>query len=314
MAERSQYTESNTEFKRNGNSIYNSEFLSYLVNNNFFNDVFKNDNVHCQQEFLDYYPTWIQSSTLNTIKGLDSFNYRFPSIGVTQSLDEFHYYILEKGLTLRMFRGEYPYNRDVHPWSYDNFIGARPLAKGDAVIISCPFSGTGATHDKMTKLFDQAHELDIPVFVDMAWFGTCSNIAVDLSHPAIQEVAFSTTKGLCTGDYRSGIRFSRHGAIDYSSLQRKDRLALQADWTHGCHLNMRIGLELMKQFTPDHQWNKYYKAQLQVCKQHSLMPSNCVHIALGDKNWSEFHRDEMYNRVNIGKMVKKVYAEEKQHN
>lgn len=310
MAEKSQYTESNTEFKRNGNSIYNGEFQTFLLNNDFFNKIFKDDDVQCQETFIDFYPTWIESSKLNSIRGLDSFKYKFPSVGVTQSLDEFHYYILEQGLKLRMFRGEYPYNRDVHAWSYDDFIDDRPLEKGDAVIISCPFSGTGHKHSSMEEMLNQAHELQIPVFVDMAWFGTCKDISIDLSHPAIHEVAFSTTKGLCTGDYRSGIRFSRHGAIDYTLPQRKDRLALQADWTHGCHLNTRIGLELMRNFSPDHQWNKYHKAQQQVCETYELTPSNCVHIALGNEQWQQFHRDKLYNRVNIAKVVKRVHGQQ----
>ena len=41
MAEKSQYTESNTEFKRNGNSLYNGEFVSFLLQNDFFNKIFK---------------------------------------------------------------------------------------------------------------------------------------------------------------------------------------------------------------------------------------------------------------------------------
>ena len=210
---------------------------------------------------------------------------------------------------MRMFRGEYPYNRDVHPWSYEDFIDDKPLEKGDAVIISCPFSGTGSVHQKMLEMFDEAYQLNVPVFVDMAWFGTCKGIDIDLSHPAIQEVAFSTTKGLCTGNYRSGIRFSRHGTIEYDSDKRKDRLALQADWSHGCHLNARISLELMNNFSPDHQWNKYNKAQQQVCEAYALTPSNCIHIALGDRQWEQFHRDKLYNRVNIGRAVKRVYEQ-----
>ena len=256
MAEKSQYTESNTEFKRNGNSLYNGEFISHLLEKNFFVEAMQKE-LRCEKEFVDFYPKWIESSELNNVKGLDRFSFRFPSVGVTQSLDEFHYFILEQGLRLRMFRGEYPYNRDVHPWAYDDFIDDKPLEKNDAVIISCPFSGTGAKHDKMESMLDEAYELRVPVFVDMAWFGTCKDIDIDLSHPAIEEVAFSTTKGLCTGDYRSGIRFSHHGIIDYTLPKRKDRLALQSDWSHGCHLNTRIGLELMLNFSPDHQWNKY---------------------------------------------------------
>ena len=135
MAEKSQYTESNTEFKRNGNSLYNGEFVSFLLQNDFFNKIFQSD-YRCQEEFIDFYPTWIQSSELNNVQGLDTFNYRFPSVGVTQSLDEFHYFIFEHGLKLRMFKGEYPYNRDVHPFEWNDFIDNRSLEKGDAVV-SC---------------------------------------------------------------------------------------------------------------------------------------------------------------------------------
>ena len=44
----------------------------------------------------------------------------------------------------------------------------------------------------------------------------------------------------------------------------------------------------MRNFSPDHQWNKYHKAQKQVCETYSLTPSNCVHIALGDRQWEQF--------------------------
>ena len=42
MAEKSQYTESNTEFKRNGNSLYNGEFISHLLEKNFLVIKFEN--------------------------------------------------------------------------------------------------------------------------------------------------------------------------------------------------------------------------------------------------------------------------------
>ena len=52
MAEKSQYTESNTEFKRNGNSIYNGEFISYLLEKNFFVEAMQKE-LRCQEEFVD---------------------------------------------------------------------------------------------------------------------------------------------------------------------------------------------------------------------------------------------------------------------
>ena len=44
------------------------------------------------------------------------------------------------------------------------------------------------------------------MLVDCAWFGTCFDIDINLDEP-IQMVAFSTTKGLSCGNWRSGITF-----------------------------------------------------------------------------------------------------------
>ena len=110
MAEKSQYTESNTEFKRNGNSLYNGEFISYLLEKNFFVEAMQQE-LRCEKQFVDYYPDWIQSSELNTVKGLDKFSFRFPSVGVTQSLDEFHYFDHPKiGLLVGVY--SYPKTED----------------------------------------------------------------------------------------------------------------------------------------------------------------------------------------------------------
>ena len=65
----------------------------------------------------------------------------------------------------------------------------------------------------------------------MAWFGTCWSIHVKLDRHCIKQVAFSTTKGLSCGNWRSGIVFSK---IDFGSL------AVQTEWQHGIHLNCAI--------------------------------------------------------------------------
>ena len=79
-----------------------------------------------------------------------------------------------------MYRGEYPYNRDVlleGQWTWERWIDDA-LPKGDAVMISFLPSGNGKKHRHWEKLLDECDELDIPVFVDMAWYGTCWNINV----------------------------------------------------------------------------------------------------------------------------------------
>ena len=289
------------------NSIFDHEILQTLRNEGYLEQVLHKDYYgHLQQiqdEFMSYYPKWISESKLNNVGGLDTFNRRSISLGCTQTLDEFHYTCLREGRTLRMFRGEYPYNYVVTPFNYEkDFIDDRPLKSTDAVVISYPFSATGTKHIMWDWLLKECERLNIPILVDCAFFGTCSGMDVDFDHPNITAVAFSTTKGLNCGNYRSGIRFSK---VDH------DRLTLQTSWRHGIHLNVAIGLFFMKRFSPDHIFNKYRPYQEQVCEHYGLTPLDTVHLAMGDDEWNHFSRDGKYNRVGIKNAVRDFYNKRK---
>lgn len=263
-----------------------TKFLSkYVEKNGWFNGDYD-----VQEEFLDFYPRWIKSSKTVKIHGLETFPYKFVSLGVTQTLDWFHLECARNSWRMRLLRGEYPYNRDVFDFSWDNFIDDRPLEKGDAVIISVPFSGSGNKHPLYDEIMETCNKLDIPVMVDCAWFGTCYDLEWSLDYDCIKVVAFSTTKGLQTGQFRSGICFSKwnHGS-----------LSVQTEWHHGIHGNVYAGLLLMKEFSPDTAYEIYHEDQKKICNYFGLTPSHTIHIGLGDQNWDFFHRDKIYNRVNL---------------
>lgn len=295
----------NKDFSTTGNSVWNQPFIDHLKEN-FFNNI-DESTIHLEQDtFLDLYPEWIASSKLNKFTGLDAFPYRYVSLGVTQALDWWHYYCMSEGRTLRMFRGEYPYNRDVllEDWMWSRYIDDEPLKKGDAVIVSVPFSGNGSKHDRWDELMMTCNDLDIPVFVDCAWFGTCFDLQVDLDEPCVKMVGFSTGKGLSCGNWRSGIVFSR---IDDETCG----LGLQTEWRHGIHLNVAIANELMRNFGPDTMPKKYRESHLAVCEHYGLTPSNTIHIATGDMSddgWrvnQSFNRDDAFIRVNIRDALKR---------
>ena len=62
----------------------------------------------------------------------------------------------------------------------------------------------------------------------------------------------------------------------------------------------------MSEFSPDTHPNNYMSSQLAVCEHYGFEATNTVHIALAPKGpkWDEYHRDGLYNRVNIGKEVR----------
>ena len=265
------------------------DFLKkYVKDNGWFNI-----NYDIQEEFLDTFPQWIASSLLNKVDGINSFPFKFVSLGATQTLDWFHYECARNNWRLRLLRGEYPYNRDVHEFDWDWFIEeeGEPLSKGDAVIMSVPFSGAGHIHPRYYDILETCDSLGIPVMIDCAWFGTCYDLQWSVNFNSIKLVTFSTTKGLGTGQYRSGICFSKW---KYGPLN------VQTQWHHGIHMNTYIGNLLMQNFSPDTVPNLYKDAQHEVCKYFGLTPTPTIHIASGIKpDWNFFSRDDSYNRINI---------------
>lgn len=248
----------------------------------------------CQDEYVAFFPEWIKSSKLNHFSGLENFPFRCLINGTTQCFDEAYFRYKEK--RLRVFRGEYAYHKRI--CTDFVFIEDAPIAENDWVIVSTPFCSTGDIHPEFFKLLDDALKVNAPVIVDCAFFGTCTDVNVDLSHPAISEVCFSLTKGLGLGDMRSGLRFSKTSDLYPIDQQNK--------FKHNILLAARIGLYMMKKFSPDHIPNKYRAHQESVCSDLGITPSRCMHIATGNPNeWSGEHFiDERYCRIGLKHAVK----------
>jgi len=64
-----------------------------------------------------------------------------------------------------------------------------------------------------------------------------------------------------------------------------------------------MGLEIIKNFSPDHNQNKFYEKQKDVCLKFKFKQSNCVVFGLGDENYSKFNRGSRWNRVCISNFL-----------
>lgn len=287
---------------KSANSIYHDGFRQHLLRSEFFARQLQDDfpSLNDPSDFLQLYPEWIASSRLNGFTGLGGFASRYIALGVTQAIDEWHFVCRREGRRLRLLCGEYPYSRDAWgEWHEDQYIDlSQPLlglVKGDAVIVSAPFSASGDLHPQWSQLLGVCESLEIPVFVDAAFFGTCGGVYVDFSSPAIQAVSFSTTKGLGCGNWRAGLTFAR---------RELPHLRLQNEWRHGIHLNVKTSLCLMREFSPDFIFETYRETQLKVCAELGLTASSTVHLATGGEEWNEFSRDGYCNRVGIAKAIR----------
>lgn len=250
------------------------------------------DPLNCRKEYLHTYKKWISLTKLNRVYGLERFQRLDLINGTTQTFDEA--YLKYAARRLRVFRGEYAYHRRVV--KNNLFLEDGPLENNDYVIVSMPFCSSGDLHGGMAGMLDQAAELKVPVIIDCAYFGTCYGITFDFNHPAIESVSFSLTKGLGLGYIRSGIRFS--------NLQDHFPICQQNDYNHTVLAAAQIGIYMMQNLSPDYIPEKYREMQNDLCADLNLIPSKCVHIALGDEKWQAYRVDEAFNRVGLAKLIK----------
>ncbi|MCB0377456.1 MAG: hypothetical protein KDD33_03100 [Bdellovibrionales bacterium] len=276
-------------------AVYDFAFIKALKSIPWQDWINTPETFRIREEYLETYHHWLQSSSLQKIRGLDAFPIRHLTNGTTQSFDEA--YFEYRSRRLRIFRGEYAYHRRVFPhWK---FIEDEPLAADDFIIVSAPFCSTGEVHPQTSHTLDEALKLNVPVILDCAYIGTCAQIDFNADHPAILSVCFSLTKGLGLGDIRSGIRYSR--------IDNQGSISQQNQYNHSVLCAAKIGLYMMKHFSVDHIPLKFRGSQLAFCKDLSLQATPVMHIALGDQKWKSFEVDGLYNRVGIRNGVKAYY-------
>lgn len=263
------------------------DFLSRVLDQVNIHTYFKD--IHL--DFCAKYRAWVESTELNIVSGLDQFPYQQFTQGTTEAIDKF--YMRHRDKTIKVLSGEYPYHTKA---GYAQRIDT--LTSKDALIISLPFASTGSQH-RYKELLQEATNLNIPVFVDCAWFGTCYDLRFDFYYPCIEEISFSLSKTFPLAHLRVGCRFTKV----------KDGLTLYSDAGYLNWLSQWVGIQFLDHFSPDYIPQKYYKAQQSFCKNLNVTPSNCIQIATGNKEWEHLDRDG-FNRLCLSDEILEWYYEE----
>ena len=225
------------------------------------NDI--SDNVYLN--FKKEMTCWILESKYNVITGLDEFNRVDIINGCTQFIDN----IYMQG-PVQTLRGDYRYhsrlNLDI-AYSVPGY-----LRKDVPLIIAMPFPSTGAVHENMKEILDEARDKGISVHVDGAWFTCCRGIDFDLSHPSIRSVGISLSKGLGLGWNRVGLRWIKSTIPDSVTIQNDFNMNLRAP--------AMIGLHFIRNFEPDYLWKTYGDIYYKICKDFNLTPTKSIYLAL----------------------------------
>ena len=233
-------------------------------------------------------------SNLKNVVGSKDFTEACYTNGTCQSFD---YFSLRYGKTRRMriSKSDYFYHqmmkRLFYPENYC-FIEEDKLRKGDALLISVPFSDTGNEPNNLEELLCICDDLEIPVLLDLAYLNLSLDIEIDLSHKCIEYVVSSLSKIFPIENHRVGIR-----------LQRKiweDQLYVfnDAENNYINHMSAYIGTYLMTNWSSDYIFKKYRDKQLEYCKELDLEPSKCVIFGVDTNNhFPEYNRGGDTNRL-----------------
>jgi len=247
--------------------------------------------------FTQQYIQWIKSSKLNNLSGLDAFPVSAYSNGTTEAFDKF--YLKHHQRRFRCFRGEYMYHvgswKNYHKWAY---LDQDDLDTNDALVLSLPFSDLGNIHPDTLATLDRCHQLGIPVLIDCAFFGLCSNINFDLDHPAITEITFSLSKTLPVSNLRIGMRLTRYDDDDGLMINNKTNYVNL--------IGASVGLEIFRSITPDYNWLTWHKTQHEFCNQLKVRPSDTVIFGLATGDWfKEYNRGGPTHRLTFYKYLEK---------
>lgn len=259
-----------------------SSVIMQHYNNHIYKDVLLD-------EYVNVWRNWLEYSDTKSINGLEKFEYADYTQGTSQTFDHF---ILKHSATKQIMclKGDFQYHACLgktvdfkYVKDYDDFILNIQGNGLHALIISLPFSDYGCVHPEFYHILNICDIHDIPVCVDLAYWGISKNVHLDLSYPAIQEITCSLSKPFYTlENHRVGIRFTKTYADDGISMLNEVNMQNK--------FSMSLGVHFMKSFSPDWNWETYKSRYEKVCEEKDLVYTDTVIFGLGGEEYNHFNR------------------------
>lgn len=242
-------------------------------------------------ELIESWRTWLLNSSYNSISGLDKFKSVAFCPGTTDAFGEFIARYPTR--TIRVSRSDFIITKILaKSWSRNlKFLEEGSLTNNDLVILSMPYSGNGSEYPNQKELLDQADQLDVPVFIDGAYFGISTQVNYPLDRNCVKDFTVSLSKNMVSDPLRLGVRFTKDIIDDGITVG-----IIGSDIFD--KLGAYLSIQLLNQFS--HNWlvEKYLNKSNRICKEFSLKPTKTFTLALGPESLIEFKRGD-YVRVCI---------------
>jgi len=251
------------------------------------------DHEEIKSKFVQTYKQWMFAVHPN-IKGWEDYNELCFTQGTTESFAQF-YLRFRENKRLRLAKGEYFYNQMMKGlWYKEKFawLDEDEIKPNDVVLISVPFSNTGAVPDYLETLLTECDKNDVPVMLDLAYVSLSVNQEVDLTHKCIEYVVSSLSKVFPVELYRIGIRMQRKKFEDQLYVIN------EKNYNYINVLSAYVGTKLMETYPADYIYNKYRQKQLDMCGQLNVEASPCVYFGIDTKEqFQDYNRGTPTNRL-----------------
>lgn len=219
-------------------------------------------------EFLDLISTWILSSNLNSINGIEKYTPQLMH-GCTHFIDSLYM----QGPT-QVLVNDYRYHARLGNALIKNHY--TDLLPNVPLILSDPFPSTGSSHIDIGKILNFCTNKNIDVHIDAAWFTNAKNTHIDATHPSIKSIGTSLSKGLGLGWNRIGVRWVRQVTQDAITIANQFNMINRVPCI--------IARHFINNTQPDHLWNAHRDRYYQVCNDFELTPTDTIYIALNNGN------------------------------
>ena len=251
------------------------------------------DNEDIKSNYVQTYKQWMFSAHPN-IKGWEDYSELCFTQGTTESFAQF-YIRFRESKRLRLAKGEYFYNQMMKGlWYKEKFawLDEDEIRPNDVVLISVPFSDTGAVPDYLQKLLTECDNNDVPVMLDLAYVSLSVEQEIDLTHKCIEYVVSSLSKVFPVELYRIGIRMQRKKFEDQLYVIN------EKNYNYINVLSAYVGTKLMETYPADYIYNKYRQKQLDMCGQLNVEASPCVYFGIDTKGqFQDYNRGTPTNRL-----------------
>jgi len=220
---------------------------------------------------------WVEATHRNWVKDiidLSDFGYCYFTNGTT---DAIHHWLMTEDREWQHFQGEYEYPSLIKPGTevctgYKEYT----IDPNKILYVSIPSAADGNFCDI---------NVDCPVILDCTYISSTSIHTIDIP-PNTEQIFFSFSKGFGLIGQRLGLVYTKEPHKSLHTLKGFE------NWNY---TGPKVIDYMMSNYEVDTMWKTHRSWQLEMCREYSLIPSDCFFLATTGDPYYKRRRRMKYN-------------------